>query len=250
MIIRNDAQLAGLQRTGKLVARILVAMQAHARPGMTTLELDDYAGHLLSQAGAESAPRQCYDFPGHTCISINEQAAHGIPTARVMHADDLINIDVSAVLDGYFADTGGSFVLAPYNQNTHLKQRLCHAALSARDAGIALVRTGQRLNKIGHHIERTIRFAGFCNVRTLCGHGIGTMLHEEPALRNYFDLRDNQTLQDGQVITVEPFLSTNVSRVHLSDDGWTLLGRPHSLFAQFEHTLVVRNGRPIILTLP
>lgn len=251
MIVSNDEQLQGLRRVGQLVAQVLVAMQSHARAGMSTLELDEWGGRLLQDAGAESAPRLCYDFPGHTCISVNEEAAHGIPGERVLCSGDLVNIDVSAMLDGYFADTGASFVLAPQDcADTQLKQRLCAAALHARDIGVAASRTGQRLNSIGKHIDRTIHSHGFCNVRNLCGHGVGAALHEEPTMRNYFDVRDTDTLQAGQVITIEPFLSTNVSRVHQLDDGWTLAGRRSSLFAQFEHTLVVHNDQPIILTIP
>lgn len=229
-------------------------MRAHARPGMSTLALDELGGRLLQEAGAESAPRLCYDFPGHTCISINEEAAHGIPGERVMQAGDVVNVDVSAMLDGYFADTGGSFVLSPeacpQTADTLLKERLCAAALQARDVGVAAARAGERLNRIGKRIEQSIRCSGFRNVRNLCGHGVGAALHEDPTMRNYFDARDTETLQPGQVITIEPFLSTNVSRVRELDDGWTLAGRPSSLFAQFEHTLIVTDDQPIIVTLP
>ena len=249
MIVSNDAQLQGLRRVGRLVAQILADMQAHARPGMSTAELDTLGGRWLEQAGAESAPRLCYGFPGHTCISVNEEAAHGIPGARLLAAGDLVNIDVSAMLDGYFADTGGSFVPAASDTtDSSLKQRLCATALQARAAGIAAVCAGQRLNIIGKRIERAIHAAGFRNVRNLCGHGVGAALHEEPAMRNYYDSRDAGILQAGQVITIEPFLSTNVSRVHTLADGWTLAGRPSSLFAQHEHTLVVTQGQPLILT--
>lgn len=250
MIISSDDQLVRLQQVGKLVAQVLAAMQAHAQPGMTTAELDDFGGQLLHQAGADSAPRSCYDFPGHTCISINEQAAHGVSGARIMNEGDLINIDVSAHLEGVFADTGGSFVLKPNPQQDQLKLRLCRAAMRARHTGVAAIRAGQRLNKIGLLIERSIHSTGFRNVRTLCGHGIGTALHEEPLMRNFFDRRDTQTLQEGQVITIEPFLSTNVGHIYPAEDGWTLVGRPSSLFAQFEHTVVVTRGEPLILTLP
>ncbi|MGE0115583.1 MAG: type I methionyl aminopeptidase [Steroidobacteraceae bacterium] len=251
MIVSNDAQVQGLRRVGQLVAKVLAGMQVHAEPGMSTAELDEVGGQLLAQAGAESAPRLSYEFPGHTCISVNEEAAHGVPGARLLAAGDLINIDVSAMLDGYFADTGGSFVLAANDAaDHHLKQRLCAAALRARDVGIAAVQTGQPLNQIGRRIERAIHAAGFRNVRNLSGHGVGAALHEEPAMRNYYDPRDTETLQEGQVITIEPFLSTNVSRVHELADGWTLAGRPSSLFAQHEHTLIVTRGQPIILTIP
>jgi methionyl aminopeptidase len=251
VIVTNETQLQGLQRVGQLVARILAGMQAHAQPGMRTAELDAFGAQLLAQAGAQSAPMLCYQFPGHTCISINEQAAHGIPGERILQAGDLVNIDVSAKLDDYFADTGGSFVLAPDNHaDSRLKQRLCAAALAARDLGVSHAQAGQRLNRIGKCIEQAVHAAGFRNVRNLCGHGVGAALHEEPTMRNYYDQRDTETLQAGQVITIEPFLSTNVGRVRQLDDGWTLAGRPSSLFAQHEHTLVVTRGQPIILTLP
>lgn len=248
MIVTSETQLQGLKRVGGIVARVLHAMQAHARPGMMTAELDEFGARLLADAGADSAPRLCYDFPGTTCISINDEAAHGIPSERVMCAGDLINIDVSAALDGYFADTGGSFVLQPDMARDALKQRLCQTALRARDVGLAAARAGQKLHAIGRSVERTVRASGFRIVRNVCGHGVGAALHEDPVIRSYYDPRDSEVLQEGLVITVEPFLSTNVSRVHELDDGWTLAGRPSSLFAQFEHTIVLTHGAPLIVT--
>jgi methionyl aminopeptidase len=250
VIITNDAQLDSLRRIGQVVARVLQQMQAYAEVGMTTVELDEFGGALLDNAGAQSAPQLSYGFPGFTCISINEEAAHGIPGERVLQAGDLINIDVSAAMAGVFADTGGSFVLCPdTSADNDLKQRLCRAALQARDAGVAVAQAGTRLNQVGRRIERVIQAAGFRNVRNLCGHGVGLALHEEPSVRNYFDVRDSETLQEGQVITIEPFLSTNTSRVREQADGWTLAGRPSSLFAQHEHTLVITRGQPIVVTV-
>ncbi len=250
MVIHADNQLKGLQRIGHIVAQILSRMQSQARAGMTTLELDQFGDRLLLEAGAMSAPRLCYDFPGATCISVNHEAAHGIPGERILQAGDVINIDVSAMLDDYFADTGGSFVLQPdASPPSALKQRLCNAAQRARDAGISAVRAGQRINEVGRKIERTVRTTGFRIVRNVCSHGVGTTLHEDPVIRNYYDPLDKEVLEEGQVITIEPFLSTNVSRVHELDDGWTLAGRPSSLFAQHEHTIVVTRGEPIVLTV-
>jgi methionyl aminopeptidase len=190
-----------------------------------------------------------YDFPGATCISINHEAAHGVPGEKQMQAGDVINIDVSAMLDGYFADTGGSFVLQPDSSpQAALKQRLCNAAQRARDAGIATARAGQRINEVGRAIERSVRATGFRIVRNVCSHGVGAALHEDPVIRNYYEPLAQETLEEGQVITIEPFLSTNVSRVHELDDGWTLAGRPSSLFAQYEHSIVITRNEPIILT--
>jgi methionyl aminopeptidase len=248
MVVANEIQLQGLQRIGRVVAQVLSAMQTHAQVGMSTAELDHMGAQLLAKAGATSAPRMSYDFPGDTCISVNDEAAHGVPGARALQAGDLINIDVSAELDGYFADTGGSFVLQPDAARDAIKQRLCSAALRARNAGVAAAQAGKRINEVGRCIERTVRASGFRIVRNVCGHGVGAALHEEPMMRNYYDARDTEVLCAGLVITIEPFLATNVSRVHELDDGWTLAGRPSSLFAQYEHSIVVTHGAPIILT--
>lgn len=250
MVITADEQMASLEKVGHLVAEVLRDMQRHARIGMSTAELDEYGGQLLNRAGARSAPQLVYQFPGYTCISVNSAAAHGIPDSTLLKPGDLVNIDVSAELEGYFADTGGSFVMpgAESSADYRLKIRLCEAARHARDCGVAYAQAGRRLNELGRCIHNSIQAAGFRNVRNLCGHGVGAALHEEPTVRNYFDQRDTGILQAGQVITIEPFLSTNVSQVREAADGWTLIGRPSSLFAQHEHTLVITRGAPIILT--
>jgi len=150
MIVVNASQLEALQRAGRVVAEVLNAMQAHAQPNMSTAELDHFGAQLLAKAGAESAPRVSYDFPGDTCISVNSEAAHGIPGERILQAGDLINIDVSAVLDGYFADTGASFILRPDATRDAIKQRLCTAAQRARDAGVAAAQAGAHMIDISH----------------------------------------------------------------------------------------------------
>lgn len=247
MIISNDTQLAKLRRIGRIVAQTLAAMQKHAELGMSTAELDRYGADLLEKAGATSAPRKDYDFPGATCISVNEEAAHGIPGKRRFAAGDLINVDVSAELDGYYADTGGSFVLPPSDEQ---KDLLCAATLQARAAGMVAARAGQRINIVSRAIERVAQRSGFRVLRNLCSHGVGAALHEEPTIRNYYDPRDTEQLLEGQVITIEPFLSTKNTRVKELEDGWTLVGSPGSLFAQYEHTIVVTRGEAIVITLP
>lgn len=245
MTLTTDRQLKALQRVGQLVARTLTAMQRYAQPGMTTLELDQYGERLLTAAGAVSAPRKTYDFPGATCISVNEEAAHGIPGLRKLAPGDMVNIDVSAELEGYYADTGGSFVIP---SSDALKDRLCEATLRARAEGIKAARAGTPINSVSRAIQRAAQMRGFKVVRNLSSHGVGAALHEEPTIRNYFDPRDTECLHEGQVITIEPFLSTNCSRVVELDDGWTLAGNPGSLFAQYEHTIVITRGAPIVVT--
>ena len=247
MTIDSDKDLLGLQEIGRIVATILKQMMAYAEPGMTTLELDMYGKSLFEKFGANSAPLLTYNFPGYTCISINEEAAHGIPGERVIQAGDMVNIDVSGELNGYFADTGGSFVMPP---SEPLKTRLCHATRMALESACQAARAGQPINVIGKAIEKVAKQNRFKIIKNLCSHGVGRSLHEEPKeIPGYFDRRDLRILQEGQVITIEPFLSTKSSLVKEQADGWTLSGCKNNLSAQYEHSMVITKGKPILLTV-
>jgi len=246
MTIENDVQLDALTKICRIVAQVLAAMQSHARAGMTTAELDAYGERLLHRAGATPAPRKVYRFPGATCISVNEEVAHGIPGDRILAPADVVNVDVSAELDGYFGDTGGSFVIPPTDP---VKEHLLTTTRRARDAGIRAAVAGGLVSHVSRAIERVAKRTGFRVIRNLSSHGVGAALHEEPAIYNYFDPRDTRRLHDGQVITVEPFLATKSTRAEERDDGWTLAVRRGSYGAQFEHTIVVTRGAPLILTV-
>ena len=245
MTLENASQLAGLRLVCRIVADVLAAMQAYVRPGMTTREVDEYGERLLAAAGATPAPRKVYGFPGATCISVNEEVAHGIPGERALNPGDLINIDVSAELDGYFGDTGGSFALPPVDPR---HERLLAVTRRARDEGIRAARAGGLVNRVSAAIERVAKRTGHRVIRNLSSHGVGSALHEEPAIYNYYDPRDTRRLHDGQVITVEPFLATRCNRVEQRDDGWTLVLPAGGSAAQFEHTIVVTRGEPLVLT--
>ncbi|MCB1634679.1 MAG: type I methionyl aminopeptidase [Xanthomonadales bacterium] len=246
MTIENQRDVDGILRTGAVVAAVRDAMLAAVEPGMTTAELDELGAAMLDRAGARSAPRVTYDFPGATCISVNEEAAHGVPGERVIGAGDVVNVDVSAELDGYFADTGGTVVVPPVS-NRHA--RLCHATRLALTHALAVARAGQPIHRIGAAIEGTARSHGFKVIRNLAGHGIGRSLHEQPeGIYSYSDRADRRRLQVGQVIAIEPFLSTRSTQVHEAHDGWTLIGHPANRSAQYEHTIIVTRGAPIIAT--
>jgi len=247
MTIQNDAQLRGLTRVCRIVASVLAAMQAHARAGMTTAELDAFGEQLLLAAGAAPAPRKVYGFPGATCISVNEEVAHGIPGERALAAGDVVNVDVSAELDGFYGDTGGSFVIPPTDA---LKERLLAVTRRARDDGIRAATANGLVSHVSKAIERVARRTGFRVIRNLTSHGVGEALHEEPSIYNYFDPRDTRRFHAGQVITVEPFLATKSNRVEEREDGWTLAVRRGSHAAQFEHTIMITRDTPLILTLP
>jgi len=246
MTIESEDDLEGLKRIGRIVSRVLHDMLAAVEPGMTTGELDAMGARWLAESGARSAPQLAYNFPGATCISINEEAAHGIPGARRIEKGDVINVDVSAELDGYFADTGGTRVVPPA---TELTTRLCHAAKFALDSAMAEARAGASLNQIGKAIERVAKSHRFRVIRNLGSHGVGRALHEAPEhIPGYFDARDARVLQEGMVITIEPFLSTKTTIAEQSTDGWTLFGPAGTRSAQYEHTMVITRGSPIVIT--
>lgn len=238
--------LQGLKAAGKVVGQTIAEMKKKVVPGMTTAELDEVGAEILQRYGAKSAPMLAYNFPGTTCISVNEEVAHGIPGQRVIRAGDLINIDVSAELNGYYSDAGVSFQLPPYHDKL---VHLCESTEATMLSVIGHLRAGMKVNEIGRVMEAEAHKHGYKVVRNLCSHGIGRSLHEKPfEILPYYHPRANTVLKEGQVITIEPFLSTGADFVEQQADGWTLSVRDNSRVAQFEHTIVVTKGKPIILT--
>ncbi len=250
MTIMTEEELMALRRAGKLAGEILKKMLEHAQVGMTTGELDAFGEALMLEAGAQSAPQVAVGFPGATCISVNEEVAHGIPGERILKAGDVLNIDVSLELDGFFADNAYTIVLEPSEKTKHL-EHLCQEAKKARDHAIKVLRHGAPLNMVGKVIEERAKKAGYSVVRNLCSHGIGRKLHEEPEeLLGYYDRRDKRKFIEGMVVTVEPFLSTAARWVEEGDDGWTLMNRPGGRSAQFEHTILIRRNQPPEILTP
>lgn len=245
MTIESQKDLVGLLRIGRIVGMTLKAMQAACRPGMTTGELNAIGAELLRKEGANPAPIVTYKFPAATCISLNDEAAHGIPGERVIQAGDLVNIDVSAELDGYFADTGASIAMLPV---TPLKQKLLDTAQVALHKGIAAARAGRPINEIGKAMEAVIRSGGFRVIKDLPGHGVGRKLHEPPSVPGFYNPKLKDRLTDGMVLTIEPFVTTKASHIYTADDGWTLKTPDGGPAAQFEHTIVITNGAPILVT--
>jgi len=246
MTIETDDDLEQLKAIGYIVATTLKQMMESTEPGMTTAEIDQIGQRLLEKYEANSAPKVTYNFPGYTCISINEEAAHGIPGQRVVQPGDIVNIDVSAEKNGYFADTGGSFVVPP---SSALKDRLLHATKQALNNACAYASSGRPINGIGKSIQKVAKQNNFRIIKNLCGHGVGRGLHEDPKeIHGFYVPTDDRILKEGMVIAVEPFLSTKSQFVEEGKDGWTLLGKSGNLSAQFEHSMVITKGKPILLT--
>lgn len=247
MTIENEAQLDKLRTVGSLVARTLEAMGKALEPGMTTKELDDLGRALLEKEGARSAPEVTYNFPGATCISVGPDCAHGIPGDTVIKAGDLVNIDVSAELDGFFGDTGASFAVPPTSKRI---ERLCRDGRRAMWAGIKAVKPGAKLNEVGRSIESFAQRNGYSLVRNLASHGVGYSLHDEPAqIPTWYERGDRRTITEGLVFTIEPFLSLGADWVEERDDGWSLYPPGGQPTVQYEHTLVATRNGPVILTL-
>ncbi len=248
MTLDNDADLQALKEIGGIVARCLRYMGERLEPGITTLELDKLGEKFLEDHGAQSAPRTMYDFPGGTCISVNEEVAHGIPGERRIGATDLVHIDVSAVKDGYYGDCGASFAMDPDNE---LDRRICQATRKALREAMRRARAGRPIRGVGKAMETVARRAGFGVIRNLGSHGLGRSLHEEPTfVPGFDDKNEGRKFTNGMVLTLEPFLTTGRQQAETAEDGWTLYNIDGSRTAQFEHTIVVTKSQPIVLTNP
>lgn len=248
MTINDEAELEKLKEIGAIVARCLRFMGEKLEPGITTLELDRLGEKFLEENGAVSAPRTMYDFPGGTCISVNEEVAHGIPGERRIEVADLVHIDVSAHKDGFYSDCGASFPMDPDND---LDQRLCRATRRALREAMRRARSGRPIRGAGKAMETVAKRAGFGVVRNLGSHGLGRSLHEEPTfIPGFDDCNERRKFSEGMVITLEPFLTTGGPQAETAEDGWTLLNAGGSRTAQFEHTMVITKGQPLVLTQP
>lgn len=248
MSITTEADLAGIQKISECVALVLKAMREHCKPGMSTLELDEFGGKMLTYMGAKSAPKLTYNFPGYTCISVNNEVAHGVPSAdRILQNGDLINIDVSAELDGFWADNGGSFVVG--GEGSAEYHKLVDASKKILQMAISQIRGGVKIADIGKLIETQAAKMGYTVIKNLAGHGVGLSLHEEPHdILNYYDRYNTTRFRKNSTVAIETFISTKSTIANTGADGWTLTGNRGGYVAQHEHTILVTGGQPVILT--
>lgn len=245
MSVESPEELEGLRRAGRVVARALAAMKAAVGEGVSTAELDAVARDVLERNGARSAPQLAYDFPGTTCISVNEEAVHGIPGPRRLRAGDLVTLDVTVELDGYFADAAVTVGVPPVAPES---ARLMACATAAWEAGARAARAGVAMADVGGAVEAEVERRGFRVLRDLCGHGIGRAIHEGPDVLNYRERRATRRLSDGLVIALEPIIAASTRQSRTGSDGWTVSSADGSLTAHHEHTLVITAGDPIVLT--
>jgi methionyl aminopeptidase len=245
MSINGPEELAGMRAAGAVVCLMLSAMKSVVRPGITTAELDEVGAGVMRQHGARSAPTLVYGFPGVNCISVNEEAVHGIPGTRALREGDLVKLDVTVEKNGFMADAA---VTVPVGEASEERRRLAECAERAFAKAMLVARAGFRVSEIGRAVEREVRRSGFSVIRDLGGHGIGRTIHEEPRVPNFADPEANQILTEGLVITVEPIIAAGSGRSFLAPDKWTIITSDHSASAHYEHTLVITKGAPMLLT--
>ncbi len=245
MSIRSHIEYEKLRAIGKIVRRALDRAAAAVKPGITTRELDAIGASVLADAGAESAPPKVYGFPGALCISINDEAIHGIPGARVIQDGDLVKLDLVAEKDGFYADAA---VTVHAGESEETARRLARCAETAFQKAAEVARIGGRVSEIGRAVEQETKRCGFHVMRELCGHGVGRTIHEPPSVPNFYDPRSRTRLTEGLVITIEPIIAAGTGRGILQRDQWTVRTADGSLAAHYEHTVVITKGMPVLLT--
>jgi methionyl aminopeptidase len=245
MSVNTPEELAALRAAGAVVAQAIRAMRRAVRPGVTTAQLDAIARREFDRAGARSGPQLDYGFPGTTCISVNDEAVHGIPGPRRLRRGDLVKLDVTAELDGFYADACRTVSVGDPRPQA---ARLVRTAELALAAALKVVRVGVPLNEIGAAVQRTVHARGFSICDGLMGHGIGRRIHEPPDVPNTYEAALSQPLGEGLVITIEPLVAAGGPGVRLGSDGWTVRTADSSLSAHAEHTIVIGADGPAVLT--
>ncbi len=242
----QEADFAGLRAAGRLAAETLDMITPHVRPGVSTAELDTLCHEFIVAHGAVPAPLHYRGFPKSICTSINHVVCHGIPGERRLDEGDIVNIDVTVILDGWHGDSSRMYVAGNASTRARVLIDVTHEALLR---GIAAVKPGATLGDIGFAIQSFVEAKRFSVVRDFCGHGIGRRFHEPPNILHFGRRGDGITLRPGMVFTIEPMVNVGRAEVKILDDGWTAVTRDRSLSAQFEHMLGVTEAGCEIFTL-
>jgi len=247
IVILSPREIEKMRRAGRLAAKLLQHLEPLVKPGVSTLQLNDEAERWTLAHGAKSAPLNYRRFPKSICTSVNEVICHGIPNAKqILQVGDIINIDVTPILDGYHGDTSKTFIVG---NATPKAQKLVEVTEECLRLGIQSVKPGAKIGDIGAAIQEYAESNGFSVVRDFVGHGISTIFHTAPDIPHYGTRGTGKKLRPGMVFTIEPMINEGTWEVEMLDDGWTAVTRDRKLSAQFEHTLAVTEDGVEILTL-
>jgi methionyl aminopeptidase len=247
MIIRkSEREIDAMARAGRVVADTLALLGETLRPGVTTKELDEVAEEYIRSQGGVPSFKGYHGFPASICTSPNSMVVHGIPGSYRVEEGDLISVDVGVTLGGFVADSAYTFAVGQIDDETQRLLDVCQAAL---EAGIEQARAGNHVGDISAAVQRTTEEAGFAVVRSLVGHGIGRLMHEEPQIPNWGEPGRGPELAPGMTLAIEPMINAGSAEVVLADDRWSISTEDDSLSAHFEHTVAVTEAQPRILTL-
>ncbi len=246
IIIKTPLEIEAMRRVNRMTARVRDELAAMVRPGITTLELGNAAFELVQKLGATSAFYGYHGFPGHICVSINEEVVHGIPGRRVIKEGDIVSIDTGLAFGGFIGDTAVTVAAGEIDDK---KKKLLEVTKAALDAGISKAVAGNRLGDISYAIQTVVEAAGFSVVREFVGHGIGRDMHEDPQIPNFGNPGRGPKLKPGMTFAIEPMVNVGGSKVKVLDDNWTAVTCDGSASAHFEHTVAVGATAPEILTL-
>jgi methionyl aminopeptidase len=238
--------VAGLSRAGAAAAETLSFVSELVRPGVTTLELDAAAREVFLKHGARSAPNELYGFPGTLCISVNDEAVHGIPSKRPIMRGDVVKLDATPMLDGFVVDAAVTVVVGEASDRNSIALKVCAERALAK--AIKTAAAGRTTRDVGRAVTREVASRGFRVLREVGGHGVGRRIHEEPHIPNWDDPSARSVLHEGLVVAIEPIISVGAERLVADRDGWTLRTSDGSLAAHVEHTVVVTSGAPLVLT--
>ncbi|MES1944166.1 methionine aminopeptidase [Salinisphaera sp. PC39] len=244
--IKSVEEQDKMRRAGRAAASVLDMIGPHVAPGVTTGELDEIChDYIVNELGAIPAPLNYHGFPKSICTSVNHVVCHGIPGDKKLKKGDLLNIDITVILDGYHGDTSRMFAVGKPGVRA---QRVSEVAREALHLGIEHVRPGARLGDIGAVIQEYVESQHCSVVREYCGHGIGRQFHEDPQVLHYGKRGSGLVLEPGMTFTIEPMVNAGKRHVKVLPDGWTVVTKDHSLSAQWEHTLLVTRDGVEILT--
>ena len=228
-----------------VAAEVLEEIGAFIKPGLTTKQVDEFAAAQIAARGGKSAFLGYRKYPCHTCLSVNEEVVHGLATERELHFGDIVSVDVGVLCKGFIGDTARTFAVGGCGVAA---QRLLDVTEQSLFLGIAQAKSGNRVTDISRAIQDYVESNGFSVVREFVGHGVGRTMHEEPQVPNFVDPKSNQKLKPGMTIAIEPMVNAGRPDVKILKDGWTVVTQDGSLSAHFEHTVLVTDGEPEILT--
>ena len=243
--LKTKHEIDLMARAGGLLASVLPPLEAACEPGVKTSELDEIADKLIRAGGATPGFLGYHGFPKSICVSINDEAVHGIPGSRKIQNGDLVSLDLGLVLEGFWADVG---ITVPVGEVTPEARRLIKVTEEALQAGIAMAQPGGWLGDVSSAMQKHFESAGFSVIRQFVGHGIGRQMHEDPQVPNFGQPGTPPRLKPGMTLAIEPMVNAGTYEVYMKPDGWTICTADGSLSAYFEHTVAVTEAGPLILT--